>query len=48
MEVEGVKDVQNIEFSLDKKTRKANITVVFCTDEDTFTEEVSVGWKNMD
>ena len=48
MEVEGVKDVKAIEISLDKKTRKATITVIFCTDEDTFTEEVIIWQKNMD
>lgn len=48
MEVEGVKDVQEIKFALDNRTRTADITVIFCTDEDTFTEEVSIWWKNTD
>ena len=45
MEVEGVKDVPEIKFALDNRTRTADI---FCTDEDTFTEEVSIWWKNTD
>lgn len=48
MEVEGVTDVLEIDFSIDNKTRFAHIAVVFCTDEDTFREEVNIQWQNTD
>jgi len=45
MEVEGVTDVTSIEFSVDKHTREATITVAFTTDEDTYKEEVKIKWQ---
>lgn len=48
MEVDGVTDVESIEYSTDRRTRSATIAVVFCTDEDTFREEVNIQWQNTD
>lgn len=45
MEVEGVTDVESIEYSVNKRTREAAIAVVFCTDEETFREEVNIQWQ---
>ena len=42
MEVEGVTDVTEISFQIDRKTRQASISVTFTTDEDTFREEVKL------
>lgn len=47
MEVKGVTDVTEIDFSVDKRTRAATIAVVFCTDEDTFREEVNIQWQQI-
>lgn len=47
MSVEGVTDVLEISFSIDRKTRQAVITVIFTTDEDTFREEVKIAWHSM-
>lgn len=48
MEVEGVTDVTEISFSIDRKTRQAAIALAFTTDEDTFREEVKIAWHSMD
>lgn len=48
LSVEEVTDVKSIEYSLDSQTRAATIAVVFCTDEDTFREEVSIQWRTTD
>ena len=45
MEVDGVTNVTDITFSIDKYTREATIAVSFCTDEDTFKEEVKIKWQ---
>lgn len=42
MEVEGVTDVTDITFTVDRKQRTATIAVTFTTDEDTFREEVNI------
>lgn len=42
MEVEGVTDVTDITFTVDRKQRTAAIAVTFTTDEDTFREEVNI------
>lgn len=42
MEVEGVTDVTDITFTVDRKQRTATIVVTFTTDEDTFREEVNI------
>lgn len=42
MEVEGVADVTDITFTVDRKRRTATIAVTFTTDEDTFREEVNI------
>lgn len=47
MGVEGVTDVKEISFSIDRKTRMAVITVVFTTDKETYREEVKIAWHNM-
>lgn len=47
MEVDGVTDVTEISFSIDRKTRQATIAVTFTTDEDTFREEVKI-WHSTD
>lgn len=44
MEVKEVTEVKEIEYKVDEKTRTANIAVLFCTDENTFREEVKIGW----
>lgn len=46
MEVDGVTNVTDITFSVDKKTRAATIAVSFCTDVETFREEVEIEWPN--
>ena len=46
MSVDEVTDVESIDFSLDNRTRSASISVVFCTDEDTYTEEVKIQWQH--
>lgn len=46
MEVEGVTDVEEITFSIDKRTRDATIIVLFATDEETYREEVNIRWQN--
>ena len=48
MEVEGVTDVTEITFSIDRRTREATIAVTFTTDEDTFREEVKTKWHSTD
>lgn len=48
MDVDEVTDVESIEYSVDKRTRSAAIAVVFCTDEDTFREEVNIQWQTTD
>lgn len=48
MSVDGVTDVESIEYVLDKRTRSVDITVIFCTDEETFREEVNIQWQNTD
>lgn len=45
MSVDGVTDVESIEYSTDRKTRSSTIAVVFCTDEETFREEVNIRWQ---
>lgn len=42
MEVEGVTDVTDITFTVDKKQRTAAISITFTTDEETFREEVNI------
>jgi hypothetical protein len=42
MEVDGVTDVNAIDFTVDAQTRSATIAVTFSTDEETFREEVNV------
>jgi len=42
MEVEGVTNVTEITFAVDRKQRTATIAVAFMTDEDTFREEVNI------
>ena len=42
MEVEGVTDVTDITFTVDRKQRTAAISIIFTTDEDTFREEVNI------
>lgn len=48
MSVDEVTDVQEVEMSIDSRTRAASITVVFSTDEDTFREEVNIQCQAMD
>lgn len=48
LEVEEVKKVGNIDFSINEKSREAKIKVEFSTNEESFTEEVSIEWRNMD
>ncbi len=48
MSVEGVTNVQGVGLSIDKKTRRATITVAFSTDEQTYKEEVKIKWHSMD
>lgn len=45
MAVDGVTDVTDIDFQMDKRTRNATVTVAFCTGEDTFREEVEIRWQ---
>lgn len=47
MSVDGVKDVTNILFNIDKKSRSASIAVSFATDEDKFREEIRIPWQSM-
>lgn len=47
MSVEEVTDVKSIEYSLNSKSRSAYISVVFCTDEDTYSEEAKIVWQSM-
>ena len=42
MSVEEVTDVESINISVDNRTRSASISVVFCTDEATYAEEVTI------
>lgn len=42
MDVEGVTDVTEITFTVDRKQRSAVIAITFTTDEDTFREEVEI------
>ena len=48
MSVDEVTDVTEISFSVNNRTREANIAVSFTTDEDTFREEVNIEWQNTD
>lgn len=48
MDVDGVSNVESIDYALDKENRSSTITVVFCTDEDTFREEVNIKWQTTD
>ena len=40
MSVDGVTDVSEILFNIDKKSRRASVEITFNTDEDSFREEV--------
>lgn len=42
MGVEGVTDVTEITLAIDHRTREAELSVTFTTDEETFREEVSI------
>ena len=48
MSVDGVTNVESIDISIDKKTRDATINLDFCTDEETFEEEVNIKWQSTD
>ena len=47
MSVDGVTDVSEILFNIDKKSRRASVEITFNTDEDSFREEVKIPWQNM-
>ncbi len=47
MSVDGVKDVTDISFDIDKKNRSASVAISFTTDEDRFREEIRIPWQNM-
>ena len=47
MSVDGVTDVSEILFNIDKKSRRASVGITFNTDEDSFREEVKIPWQNM-
>ena len=47
MAVDGVTDVSEILFNIDKKSRRASVEITFNTDEDSFREEVKIPWQNM-
>lgn len=47
MSVDGVTDVSEILFNIDKKSRRASLEITFNTDEDSFREEVKIPWQNM-
>lgn len=48
MGVEGVTDVTEITFSIDKATRQGTVCITFTTDEDSFREEVKIKWHSTD
>lgn len=48
MSVDGVTDVTEISFDIDRKTRFATIALTFTTDEDTYREEVKIKWHSTD
>lgn len=48
MSVDEVTNVTAIDFEIDRKTREAEISVEFTTDEDTFREEVKIAWQTTD
>lgn len=45
LSVDEVTDVKEINFTINKRTREVAITVSFCTDEDTYKEEVEIVWQ---
>ena len=47
MSVDGVTDVSEILFNIDKKSRRTSVEITFNTDEDSFREEVKIPWQNM-
>ena len=48
MSVDGVTNVQGVGLDIDKKTRRATVTVTFTTTEQTYKEEVKVKWHSTD
>lgn len=46
--VDGVTDVTDVQFNIDKTTRKAAVSIAFTTDEETFREEMEIPWQNTD
>ena len=48
MSVDGVTNVQGVGLDIDKKTRRATVTVTFTTNEQTYKEEVKIEWHSTD
>lgn len=46
MSVDGVTDVPDVSFSMDKRTRLSSINITFKTDEASFREEVEIPWHS--
>ena len=46
--VDGVTDVTDVQFNINKTTRKAAVSITFTTDEETFREEMEIPWQNTD
>lgn len=46
--VDGVTDVTDIQFDVNRAARRASVRITFTTDNDTFREEMMIPWQNTD